>query len=160
MGATGTPVEMDETFVGGKPKNMHRSKRLKQRIGMNGYAEKTAVAGGSSSTFAEKSQDVLMRLGALQQSTSYLEGIASDTRDDLKGISQKIGSISNQLIRFEAMEKRLSDIEPKVDGLRLDVHAAKRIIAVAGTIISVVGAIAIVFLNKILDAIVRHYTPR
>jgi transposase-like protein len=45
LGATGTPVEMDETFVGGKPKNMHRSKRLKQRIGMNGYAEKTAIFG-------------------------------------------------------------------------------------------------------------------
>jgi transposase-like protein len=45
MGETGTPVEMDETFIGGKPKNMHRSKRLKQRIGMNGYAEKTAVFG-------------------------------------------------------------------------------------------------------------------
>jgi len=37
--------EADETFIGGKPKNMHRSKRLKQRIGMNGYAEKTAVFG-------------------------------------------------------------------------------------------------------------------
>lgn len=45
LGATGSPVEMDETFIGGKPKNMHRSKRLKQRIGMNGYAEKTAVFG-------------------------------------------------------------------------------------------------------------------
>jgi transposase-like protein len=45
MGATGTPVEMDETFIGGKPKNMHRSKRLKQRVGMNGYAEKTGVFG-------------------------------------------------------------------------------------------------------------------
>jgi len=38
MGQTGTPVEMDECFIGGKPKNMHRSKRLKQRIGMNGIA--------------------------------------------------------------------------------------------------------------------------
>ena len=45
MGVTGTPVEMDECFVGGKPKNMHRSKRLKLRIGMNGYAEKTAIFG-------------------------------------------------------------------------------------------------------------------
>jgi transposase-like protein len=45
LGATGTPVEMDETFIGGKPKNMHRSKRLKQRVGMNGYAEKTAIFG-------------------------------------------------------------------------------------------------------------------
>jgi len=45
LGATGTPVEMDECFIGGKPKNMHRSKRLKRRVGMNGYAEKTAVFG-------------------------------------------------------------------------------------------------------------------
>ena len=45
LGASGTPVEMDECFIGGKPKNMHQSKRLKQRIGMNGYAEKTAVFG-------------------------------------------------------------------------------------------------------------------
>lgn len=44
LGESG-PVEMDECFIGGKPKNMHRSKRLKQRIGMNGYAEKTAVFG-------------------------------------------------------------------------------------------------------------------
>lgn len=45
MGATGTPVEMDECFIGGKPKNMHNSRRLKMKIGMNGYAEKTAVFG-------------------------------------------------------------------------------------------------------------------
>lgn len=45
MGATVTPVEMDETFIGGKPKNMHRSRRLKQRIGTNGFAEKTAIFG-------------------------------------------------------------------------------------------------------------------
>jgi hypothetical protein len=42
---TGTPVEMDETFIGGKPKNIHRSKRLKRQIGEYGYAEKTAVLG-------------------------------------------------------------------------------------------------------------------
>jgi len=45
MGETGTPVEMDECFVGGKPKNMHRSRRLKLRLAENGYAEKTAILG-------------------------------------------------------------------------------------------------------------------
>jgi transposase-like protein len=45
LGGGGEPVEVDETFIGGKPKNMHRSKRLKQRIGMNGYAEKAIVVG-------------------------------------------------------------------------------------------------------------------
>jgi transposase-like protein len=39
------PAEADETFVGGKPKNMHRSRRLKLQLGVNGYAEKTAVFG-------------------------------------------------------------------------------------------------------------------
>jgi len=45
MGGSGTPVQMDESFHGGKPKNMHRSRRLKLQLGTNGYAEKTAVFG-------------------------------------------------------------------------------------------------------------------
>jgi transposase-like protein len=45
MGETGTPIQMDESFHGGKPKNMHKSRRLKLQIGMNGYADKTAVFG-------------------------------------------------------------------------------------------------------------------
>jgi transposase-like protein len=45
MGSSGTPVQMDESFHGGKPKNMHASRRLKMRIADNGYAEKTAVFG-------------------------------------------------------------------------------------------------------------------
>lgn len=46
MGAgEANPVEMDECFIGGKPKNMHRSRRLKLKLGTNGYAEKTAVFG-------------------------------------------------------------------------------------------------------------------
>jgi transposase-like protein len=45
MGATGTPVQMDESFHGGKPKNMHASRRRKLQLGMNGYADKTPVFG-------------------------------------------------------------------------------------------------------------------
>jgi hypothetical protein len=46
MGGTGTPIQMDESFHGGKPKNMHRSKRLARKIGMNGgYSDKTSVFG-------------------------------------------------------------------------------------------------------------------
>ncbi len=44
LGESG-PVEVDECYIGGKPKNMHKDKRLAQKIGMNGYAEKTAVMG-------------------------------------------------------------------------------------------------------------------
>jgi transposase-like protein len=39
------PIEVDETFVGGKPKNMHASKRLKMQTAQNGYAEKAVVFG-------------------------------------------------------------------------------------------------------------------
>jgi transposase-like protein len=45
LGGTGGPVEVDETFIGGNPKNMHEDKRLALKVGMNGYAEKTAVVG-------------------------------------------------------------------------------------------------------------------
>ena len=44
MGDSG-PVEVDEAFVGGKPKNMHADKRLKMQTAMNGYAEKAIVVG-------------------------------------------------------------------------------------------------------------------
>src|SRR5580698_3312429 len=45
MGGTGGPIEVDETFIGGKPKNMHADKRLKMKTALNGYAEKTVVVG-------------------------------------------------------------------------------------------------------------------
>ena len=44
-GEEGGPVEADETFIGGKPKNMHAWKRLKRQVAMNGYAEKAIVMG-------------------------------------------------------------------------------------------------------------------
>lgn len=44
-GKAGGPVEVDETFIGGKPKNMHASKRLKMQKGMNGASGKAIVMG-------------------------------------------------------------------------------------------------------------------
>jgi len=44
-GKKGGPVEVDECFIGGLPKNMHADRRAKQKIGMNGYAEKAIVVG-------------------------------------------------------------------------------------------------------------------
>jgi transposase-like protein len=45
IGGTGEPVEIDETFIGGLPKNMHAKRRLAQKTAANGYAEKTIVVG-------------------------------------------------------------------------------------------------------------------
>ncbi|MGA2571082.1 MAG: IS1595 family transposase [Terracidiphilus sp.] len=44
LGPSGKPVEVDETFVGGKMKNMHASKRAKMKLAENGDP-KTAVLG-------------------------------------------------------------------------------------------------------------------
>ena len=38
-------MEIDETYIGPKPKNMHADKRLKLRVAENGFTEKTAVMG-------------------------------------------------------------------------------------------------------------------
>ena len=45
LGGGGEPVEVDETFIGGKPKNMHASRRLKMKKAFSGYAEKAIVVG-------------------------------------------------------------------------------------------------------------------
>jgi transposase-like protein len=44
IGGKGSPVEMDETFVGGKAKNMHKAKRLRLKVRENDHA-KTVVFG-------------------------------------------------------------------------------------------------------------------
>lgn len=41
----GGPVEGDETYIGGKPKNMHASRRLKLQKGLNGTPGKAIVQG-------------------------------------------------------------------------------------------------------------------
>jgi transposase-like protein len=45
MGGNGGPIQADETFIGGKPKNMHKDRKLKMRVNPNGMMEKTAVFG-------------------------------------------------------------------------------------------------------------------
>jgi transposase-like protein len=45
LGGSGEPVEVDETFIGGKPQSMHASRRLKMKKALNGYAEKAIVVG-------------------------------------------------------------------------------------------------------------------
>lgn len=47
LGSSGGPTEIDETFVGGKVKYMHKDKRIRyaQHGGIGGYTGKTAVQG-------------------------------------------------------------------------------------------------------------------
>jgi transposase-like protein len=43
LGGSGTPVEVDETFIGGKARNMHKSRRA--RLDTRAFGNKTLVAG-------------------------------------------------------------------------------------------------------------------
>src|SRR5579859_7961715 len=43
LGGSGTPVQVDETFIGGKARNMHKSKRA--RMDKMSFGNKTIVAG-------------------------------------------------------------------------------------------------------------------
>jgi transposase-like protein len=46
VGGSGGPVEVDETFLGGNPKNMHAKRRLKLKAGIEGgHSEKAIVFG-------------------------------------------------------------------------------------------------------------------
>ena len=46
LGSTGGPVEIDETFVGAKPKNMHAKRRAKLQTALRSWGDhKTAVMG-------------------------------------------------------------------------------------------------------------------
>jgi transposase-like protein len=45
LGGDGGPVEVDEAFIGGNPKNMHADRRLKMKTAGYGYAEKVAIVG-------------------------------------------------------------------------------------------------------------------
>jgi transposase-like protein len=45
MGGNGGPVEVDETFIGGKPKNMHASRRNSLHLAFRGRDNKTPVMG-------------------------------------------------------------------------------------------------------------------
>jgi hypothetical protein len=46
LGSTGGPVEVDETFIGGKPQKMHKDRRAKLKTALNGTGDhKVAVIG-------------------------------------------------------------------------------------------------------------------
>jgi tetrahydromethanopterin S-methyltransferase subunit G len=59
---------------------------------------------------------------------------------------------------MEHVEKRLEKVEEKLDRVHLDVSGAKKIAWAFGVILSIMGAIGLVGLNKILDLVIAHYS--
>lgn len=77
--------------------------------------------------------------------------------------TQAIFNIHGQVAGLEkgqkVVEERLLKVEDKLETVRLDVHGAKKMAAIFGGILSVMGAIGLLILNKVADAIVSHYKP-
>ena len=84
LGGGREPVEVDETFIGGKPKNMHAAKRLKMKTALNGYAEKAIVVGmldrASRQVRAQVVPDV--KRGTLQKAVLDRVGFGSTVYTD------------------------------------------------------------------------------
>lgn len=72
-------------------------------------------------------------------------------------IQKSVGSIESS-IKHLAERSQIHD--SKLDTIEKDVHGAKRIVWGFGIIGSIVGAIGLVFLNKILDLAVSYFSAK
>ena len=69
-------------------------------------------------------------------------------------INKQVGKLETGL---ENVEKRLEKAETKLEAIHLDVHGAKKIAWAFGAILSVMGTLGLLLLNKILDLVVSHF---
>ena len=76
---TGGPVECDESFHGGKPKNMHAKKRLERQVALNGYADKTAVFGMLDRETRKVRAQVVPNVKRATLQAAILEGVGRGT---------------------------------------------------------------------------------
>jgi tetrahydromethanopterin S-methyltransferase subunit G len=72
-------------------------------------------------------------------------------------VNKQIGKLEVCMVH---VEERLEKVEGKLELVHLDVSGAKKIAWAFGIILSIVGAVGLVLLNKILDLVVAHYTPK
>jgi hypothetical protein len=82
----------------------------------------------------------------------YLQSIV-EIQKSVGGIES---SIKHLCERTQAHETKLDDIAEDVHELSKDVHGAKIIAWSFGIICSILGAVGLAFLNKILDIVVAH----
>jgi len=75
-------------------------------------------------------------------------------------IQRSVGAIESSVKhlsdRNQAQESKLEKIEGNIHDLSKEIHGAKRIAWIVGAILSLVGAVGLVFLNKLLDVVVAY----
>jgi len=92
-----------------------------------------------------------------QEGTPKIESVLQDHQFGLQFVFDVNKQIGKLEVCVEHVEKRLEKVETKLDALQLDIHGAKKMGWVFGIIVSAIGAVGLVFLNKILDVVVNHY---
>ena len=69
-------------------------------------------------------------------------------------VNKQIGKLE---VGLEHIENRMDKVEIKLDQVHLDVNGAKKIAWAFGMVLSIMGALGLMGLNKILDLVVAHY---
>ncbi len=72
-------------------------------------------------------------------------------------IQKSVGGIESSI---KYLSERSQIHESKLDDLVKDVHGAKKIVWAFGIVCSIMGAVGLVFLNKILDLAVTYYSVK
>ena len=86
----------------------------------------------------------------------YLQSIV-EIQKSVGGIESTIKHLCE---RDRAHEAKLESIGTEVHDLAKEVHGAKKIAWFFGVICSIIGAIGLVFLNKILDVVVAYASSK
>ena len=137
-------VEIDETFIGPKPKNMHRDKREKLQLAENGFADKTPVMGMLERTTREVRAMVIpnAKRETLQKkilenvgfgSTIYTDKwVGYDRMDATRYIHETVnhateyvrGEVSTQAIEnfWSCLKRTLSGTYVAVEAYHLDLY--------------------------------------
>jgi hypothetical protein len=72
-------------------------------------------------------------------------------------IQKSVGSIESSI---KHLSERTQVHETKLDEIEKDVHGAKRVVWVFGILGSIIGAIGLVLLNKLLDLAVSYFSAK
>ncbi len=140
-------IQIDECYIGGHPKNMHREKRLQRKVGMNGYADKTAVMGLLETDTRQVRAHVIpnakretLQRAILERvgfgSTVHTDSWAGYDRMDIRYVHEQVnhaneyvrGHVSTQAIEnfWSCLKRTLTGTYVAVEAFHMDKYLAEQ----------------------------------